>query len=67
MFNMSAVNALRASHNLSGATEPAKKSGKAAKDDIASLLDLPGMDAQKLWMETAHSRPNVVKEVRAAN
>ena len=58
MFNMSAVNALRSANNLS-VIPP----GDPKSHDIASLLALPGMDAKALWLETAHSRPNVVKEV----
>ena len=32
-------------------------------DDIASLLNLPNMDAYKLWNLTAHQRKSVIKEV----
>ncbi len=34
--------------------------------DIASLLNLPNMDAHKLWMATAHSKDSIIKEVRIA-
>jgi hypothetical protein len=36
-------------------------SGKTG--DIASLLALPNMDAHKLWMLTAHTKPAVIQEV----
>ena len=56
--------------NISAMTELREKSRHHNKvqtkqsDDIASLLNLPNMDAYKLWNLTAHARKSVIKEVR---
>ena len=55
--------------NISAMTELREKSRHHNKvqtkqsDDIASLLNLPNMDAYKLWNLTAHQRKSVIKEV----
>ena len=56
MFNMTAANAIGARYNLSSVP-------LGRKDDIASLLEAPGLDADELWRETAHSSKKIIKEV----
>jgi len=58
VFNLSAVEELRMRFNLSS---PVAVGGR--KDDIASLLVIPGLDADALWRETAHDRHVMIKEV----
>ena len=67
MYNK--INLFQNKFNISAMTELREKSRHHAKlksqarDDIAELLNLPKMDAYKLWNATAHARNSVIKEV----
>lgn len=66
---MSAVTALMQEHRLGQyAGASANHSAENArtrhkKDDIATLLQIPGMNAFTVWKKTAHERHKLIKEV----
>ena len=61
MFNVSAIHRLRLAHNLTAAGEDG---GEA---EVSSLLRAPGMDTERLWRETMHTRKGMIKEVGTVN
>ena len=59
MFNVSAIRGLRRKHNVNSTQADGEKEA-----DVAGLLSVPGMDADRLWRETAHQKRLMIKEVR---
>ena len=59
MFNVSAIHRLRQAHNLTAA-------GDGGEAEVSSLLRAPGMNTERLWRETMHTRRGMIKEVGQA-
>ena len=57
---MTAAGLLGELHNLSASSSDGRR---RRRDDIAALLDIPGLDASGLWQRTAHHRRTIIKEV----
>ena len=57
MFNVSAIHRLRQAHNLTAAGD-----GGGGEAEVSSLLRAPGMNTERLWRETMHTKKGMIKE-----